>query len=110
MPLLRKLSLITTILGILALFLILNLSSPIEVNSPEQLSKLTPNQKVTTTGEVISERVLYAQTKLIKLNNSIELVCDSCPACKNKTIQAIGTAEQYENKTQISVSKIKIEK
>ncbi len=107
MPLLRKLSLIITMVGILSLFLILSLSKPIEVDSPSELSKLTANQKVQTVGKVVSERALYEKTKLILLDNSIELICDDCPPYSNKTVQALGITEIYQNKTQLSVLRIK---
>jgi hypothetical protein len=102
----RKLAFIITIAGIFALFLILAFSKPLAVHNSSDLSKLTDNTKVSTTGKVISERILYGTTKLLKLDNSIELVCSSCPSYANKTIQVIGTSEKYENKTQIQVLRI----
>ena len=102
----RKIAFMIAIAGIFVLLCLLNFSSPIVVNDSSDLSKLTDNTKVSTAGKVISERILYENTKLLKLDNSIELVCNSCPSYANKTIQVIGTAEKYLNKTQVQVLRI----
>jgi hypothetical protein len=102
----RKIAFIIAISGIFFLFLILAFSKPLAVYNSSDLSKLTDNTKVSTTGKVISERILYGTTKLLKLDNNIELVCSSCPSYANKTIQVIGTAEKYLNKTQVQVLRI----
>ncbi len=103
----RKLAFIIAIAGIFILLYMLTSSNPAKIHSPQELTRLVDNSQVSTTGKVVSERILYGTTKLLKLDNSIELVCTSCPSYLNKTIQVIGTAEKYLNKTQISVLKIK---
>ena len=102
----KKIALISALLGIFALFMLLNLSTPAKISSPKEMSALVDNSLVSTTGKVVSERILYKRTKLIVLDNKIELICSSCPSYANKTIQATGTTEKYENKTQISVLRI----
>jgi hypothetical protein len=107
MALLLKLALAITLIGILGLLVMMHVLPPVPVGDSADLSKLTPNEQVITTGKVISERTIYETTKLIKLDNNIELVCDSCPSYANKTVRALGTMEEYLNKTQISILKIK---
>ena len=102
----KKLSFIIVILGIFILLLIMALSSPALVFAPSDMSKLGVNSKVQTTGKVISERMLYENTKLLKLNNSIEIICNSCPSYINRTIYVTGIVDKYQNKTQILALKI----
>jgi hypothetical protein len=104
---LKKITLIITILGIFTLLILLNFSKPAIIDNYSSLKKLTDNTKIQTTGKVVSERILYESTKLIKLNNSIEIICNSCPNYLNQTINVIGTTETYGNKTQVNALKIK---
>lgn len=104
----RRLSFIVTLTGIFILLILINFSSPKTITGPQQLEKLTDYTKVQTSGRVISERILYDETKLIKIDNNIEIICNSCPVYLNKSISVIGTSEKYENKTQIVALKIKI--
>ena len=102
----RRLAFAITILGIFVLIILLNLSSPIVINNYSELSKLTDYTKVQTQGRVISERILYADTKLLKLDNNLEILCQACPSYINRTLQVIGTSETYINRTQINALKI----
>lgn len=104
----RRLSFIITIIGIFILLILMNFSSPKSITSPEELNTLVDNSPVQVQGQVISERILYGKTKLIKIDNNIEIICNSCPVYLNKSISVIGTSEKYENKTQIIALKIKI--
>jgi hypothetical protein len=104
---LKRICLIITLAGIFTLLILLNFSAPIIVDNYPNLEKLTDNTKVQIHGKVISERILYETTKLIKLNNSMEIICNSCPNYLNQTINVIGTTETYGNKTQVNALKIK---
>lgn len=103
----KRLALAIVLAGIFVLLLMLNLSSPKIVHNPSELSGLVDNSKVQTQGKVISERTLYGNTKLLKLENSIEILCPACPPYINRTLDVIGTSETYLNKSQISALKIK---
>jgi len=107
---LKRICLIITLAGIFTLLILLNFSAPIVVDNSSSLSSLEDNTKVQTTGKVISERTLYEQTKLIKLENNIEIICNSCPNYLNQTINVIGITETYENRTQVKALKITKEK
>jgi hypothetical protein len=102
----RRLAFAITILGIFVLIVLLNLSSPKIINNYSSLSKLTDYTKVQTTGRVVSERILYGDTKLLKLDNNIEVLCQACLSYVNRTLYVIGTSESYINRTQINALKI----
>jgi hypothetical protein len=101
----RRLSFALTIAGMFILLILLNFQSPITVNSPSDLSSLEQNTKVQTQGKVLSERQ-YQTTKTLKLDNDIEILCNTCKSQINRTIRVIGTIERYQNKTQIQALKI----
>ena len=105
----RRLSFAITILGIFILMILLNLHSPSIINNYSEISKLTYYTKVQTTGRVISERILYEDTRLLKLDNNIEVLCQACPTYINRTLQVIGTSETYINRTQVTALKITIQ-
>jgi hypothetical protein len=105
----KILALSLALLGIFVLIILLNFSSPIIVGNPSELSKLEDNTKVQTQGRVISERTLYEQTKLLKLDNNIEILCQACPPYINRTLKAIGTVETYINRTQVNALKITLQ-
>jgi len=92
----------------LYLIYLLNLSPPHEISSQGDLDKLAVNSKVSITGRIISQRALYEETSLLKLESGIELVCSSlsCKNYLNETVTAIGVKEAYQNKTQIKVLRI----
>ena len=102
----RRLAFAITLAGIFILLMMLNLTNPLIVDNYSSLSTLTEYTKVQTTGRVISERVLYENTKLLKLDNNIEVLCQACPSYVNRTLQVIGTSETYINRTQITALKI----
>lgn len=102
----RRLSFIIVIIGLVLLVSLLQFYPPKQVNSPEELSFLQPNQKVQTQGTVLSERTLYEKTNLLKLDNGIEITCNTCPSYLNKSIALAGLVEKYQNKTQISALRI----
>lgn len=105
----KKLSFAIALLGIFMLLILLNILSPVAVNNSSDLSKLIENTKVQATGKIISERTLYANTKLINLDNNIEIICIGCQNYLNQTIKVVGITdkyEKYENKTQIKALKI----
>jgi len=98
----KTLSLVISLIGISTLFAVLILSHPLAINNQKELEKLLDNSKVQITGKAIKQTP-YS----ITLDNNITLICESCPPCKNKEIQAIGTIKRYKNSTKIYVSVIK---
>ena len=103
------LSFVLMIAGISALLLILAFQPPQEISAQNFLENMLENQKVQTSGIVITEKQ-FGSSKIIILNNSIEIVCNSCPAqsLKNRSISIVGTISKYQNKTQIIAAEISI--
>ena len=102
----RRITFIVTIIGIFTLLYLLAFSTPIQVNNSSDLSQLTENTKVSAAGNVVSERKIYGDTKLIKIDNSLEILCNSCQSYQNKTISVLGITSKYENKTEIKALRI----
>ncbi|MEK6910870.1 MAG: hypothetical protein AABW82_03785 [Nanoarchaeota archaeon] len=103
----NKLSLFLTLLGILTLILILNLSKPIEINSQEELKGLIQNQKVQVSGKVIEQKD-YNKITFLTLNNNLTLTYSGSHFnFLEKNIQATGTYDDF-NYPKIKVLKIKI--
>ena len=75
-------------------------------NYQSELSKLEENKKVQTSGRVIKENK-YENTKILTLDNSIQVICNSCPPKLNRSIDVTGFVEKYQNKTQIKAISIR---
>ncbi len=100
----RRFSFILTILGILLLIIILN-QKPIEINSEEDLEKIPENKKIKIIDKVVSEKI-QGNLRILTLENNIKLICD-CKNYLNKKIYIEGIKDNYLNKNQIIVLKIK---
>jgi len=102
----RKIAFIVLLLGLFILLLYLNLSKPIELISPENLTSLEENQKVMVSGMVAEERAT-SNYIILTLDNKIELYC-SCsniPELKGKNISALGIIDTFQ-KTKIKVLRL----
>lgn len=97
----KKLAFAITIAGIFILLIFLNFKSPVNIDNSSELSLLTENTKVKTTGKVVSEKQ-YGDFKILKLDNNIEITCQPCPKALNRTFTIIGTSTSYLNRTQIT--------
>jgi hypothetical protein len=101
----RKWAFIISILGMFILVLVLNVS-PIKIETYSELEKLEVNTKVSMSGIVVSERIIYEGTKLFEMSNDIELVCECLDNLEGKQINVIGIVEEYKDKKQIRVLEI----
>jgi len=73
------------------------------VSSLEELEDLEVNQKVVIEGEIIESRLLYGNTRLLKLDSGIELICE----CSfSGSVKVDGIVSEYEGKKQVEVLKI----
>ena len=80
----REIALLISIAGMLVLgLLMLNLKT-VEVRDVDDLKRLKVNTKVFVEGKVVDERVLYLGSKLIVLNNGIEVICECSESFKEK--------------------------
>ena len=101
----RRLAFIVMIIGMFTLIIFLN-SEPIAVDDYSDLEELEINAKVSLVGRVLEERIIYQGTKLYKLDNDIELICECLDSLNGKEIKVIGVLEEYNRKKQIKVGKI----
>lgn len=103
----KKLSISITLIGLFLLILLLNFQNPIKIHSQQELSKLTPNQKVQVEGKVISQ-LANNQNTILTLENNLTLIY-SGPYFNflNKKIEAIGIYDNF-NYGKIKILKINI--
>jgi hypothetical protein len=102
----RKWAFIIVILGIFAMALILEFERFEEISSYEDLMNLEVNKKVSLSGKVVEERVLYEGTKLLKLDNGIEVVCECAGGFKDGNVLVEGFVSEYEGKKQVEILRI----
>lgn len=79
-----------------------------EVESYLELEGLEINQRVRLSGEVVSERVLYGDEKLLELDSGIVLICEGCGSYLDKEIFVEGVVEEYEDGKQVRVLKLRV--
>jgi len=101
----RKISFILCILGMFALLSILLFQKPTNISNSESLSSLIPNTLIQVSGIVIQETIIK-NSKILLLDNELKASCDlSCPKSLNKTVEIIGTYDDFYN--QIKILEIK---
>lgn len=82
------------------------LTSPTEISTPEELAKLEINKRVQTESKVAEERTLYPNTKLLTLENQIEIIYEGTESLKEKNCSITGKVSEYNSKKQITAEKI----
>lgn len=103
----NKLPIITALIGIFSLILILNLSKPIEIHSQQDLTKLTENLKVQTSGLVIDQKN-YDKITILKLENNFTLTYSGNHInFLNEHIEVIGLYDNF-NHPKIKILEINI--
>lgn len=101
----KKLALFITLIGIFILLIILNCSSPLSINTSQNISLLRVNQKISIFGEVTSQ----TSNKLI-IDKNLEVYCDcSSKNYLNKNISILGIIEEYYNTKIINALIIQID-
>ena len=101
----RRFAFAISIFGLLVLALLLNLI-PIKVENYSELDNFEINQKVILEGKIMEERILFEGTKMLVLDNGIELICECNENFKGKNIEVAGVVEEYNGKKQVRVLKI----
>lgn len=93
----RKWAFILCILGLAILLFQLTFQTSKTINSPEEFSKLTENQKVQASGKVVEEKLSSANAKTYTLDNEIQILCNlDCPFYLNKSISVIGILDTFQ--------------
>ena len=98
----RRIAFIVVMLGMLVLvgLMIFN------IREVKDLEGLEINQKVSLSGKVISERVIYSDEKILMLDKNISLICSGCGSYLNSEIMVEGVVEEYEGEKQVRVLKV----
>lgn len=102
----RRWSFIFAIVGLLILLLLLHAGKQTEINDYEGLEKLEINSKVFTSGNVVSEKIIFEKEKILVLDNGLELICFCKEKFQDKMIHAEGIVSEYEGTKQLNVLKI----
>jgi hypothetical protein len=102
----RRWAFIISILGLLALIVLMNFSPAKEVDSYEDLEKLEINSKVLVEGKVANERILYENVKLLDLGNGIDIICECSEFFSGEEVSIEGLVSEYNGKKQITVLEI----
>jgi len=72
----------------------------------ESLEGLEVNQKVYLEGEVVEERFLFGNSRLLVLDNGIELVCECSGSFKGRDVEVVGVVSEFEGNKQVEVLEI----
>ena len=88
--------------------LLLEFGSVKEIESYTEIEEMEVNTKIRTRGLIIEESILYGETKLLELENGVQLICECSENFEDKEVLAEGVVSEYEGKKQMTVLKITI--
>ena len=103
----KKLALTMSLIGILIIFITINLVEPKEKDSSE-ISTKNLGEQVKISGTISSIKVYKNNFTTFKLNNEIEVICNCENIKENQKIEVIGTISSYQNRLQIEAEKISV--
>jgi hypothetical protein len=107
----RRWAFVIAILGMAIMLFLMNLPAR-EVVDYEGIADLEVNTRVQISGEVINERIIYGDEKLLVLGNGtggeLELVYQGDGRFNEKKIEAVGFVSEYDGKKQITVERIMV--
>lgn len=103
----RRFAFIIAILGIFVMALLLEFGSVREIESYAELEELEVNAKVLVGGNVVEERILYEGTRLLKLENGVEVVCECAGSFNGEKVLVEGAVSEYEGKKQVEALRIR---
>ncbi len=104
----KGMALFIAISGIFVLELLMLSLKAVEINDVKELDNLEINSKVVVEGKVVNERILYLGSKLIVLDNGVEIICEDSESFKGKRIRVEGLIDEFNNKKQIGALRIEI--
>ena len=120
----RRFAFVVLVLGMFVLVVLLN-GSPVEVFGYGNLESFELNQRVSVSGEVVSEKIIYSGKWVLVLDiensenslalvsnetssSEIELVCSCEGGFLGEEVNVVGVVGEYNEKKQIEVLKIQI--
>lgn len=101
----RRWAFIIFVSGVFVMFVLANLS-PEEIESGEELSSVELNARVSVSGNVVGERVIYEGTRLIQLDNGIKILCECDEDFEGKEIKVVGKVSDYNGERQVTAEEI----
>ncbi|MBU0760129.1 MAG: hypothetical protein KJ600_01155 [Nanoarchaeota archaeon] len=101
----RRFAFVIAILGMFVLVLLLS-QKPVSVIGYEDLEDLELNTRVEVVGEVVSEKIIYGDNKVLVLDGGIELVCEGVGGFVGNEVRVVGVVNEYDGKKQVSVLEI----
>jgi len=104
----RRFAFIIAIIGMFVLSLFMGGEGK-EIESYEELQGLEINAKVSVSGKVLEEKVIYEGTKLFILDTGIDLVCECIESFEGKEIEVEGIVSEFEGIKQVRVLRVVIE-
>ena len=101
----RRWAFVIAVLGLFVLFLFFN-SGAKDIECYENLQSLGLNSVVDVRGLVVEEKLIFGGTKILVLENGVELICDCPDNFEGEEIFAEGIVSEFEKMKQISVLRI----
>jgi len=103
----RKWAFIVVVLGMFTMVVLLNLE-PKEIEDYSDLEGLELNTRVSVSGEVVDEKVIYGSRRVLSFDNGIEAVFDGVGGFEGEIVEIAGVVSEYEETKQIEVERIRI--
>lgn len=101
----RRWAFVIFVLGIFIMF-VLGEYYIFEIEGGEGLESLEINSRVRVSGEVISERVIYQGTRLLELDNGINVLCECKENLLTKKLFVVGKVSEYDGRKQIIAEEV----
>lgn len=101
----RRWAFVVFVIGIFVMFILANQLIE-EVMDETDLSRLELNARVSLSGKVVGEKIIYDGTKLLELEDGIEVVCESDFSFVDRNVRVIGKVSEYDGKRQVIAEKV----
>ena len=89
------------------MFLLAN-SPPEEIKGAEDVGSLELNTRISISGQVVAERIIYEGTKILELDNGIIILCECNENFKDREIKVVGRVSDYDGKRQIVAEEVSL--
>jgi len=101
----RRFAFVVAVLGMLVLVFLL-IGDPEEILDYGDLEDLEVNERIVVSGKVESERFIFRGSKLLILEEGIEVICECVGDYEGKEIVVEGIVSEFEGEKQVSALKI----
>ncbi|MBS3077092.1 hypothetical protein J4233_02360 [Candidatus Pacearchaeota archaeon] len=101
----RRLAFAVFVVGMFLMFVLVNLS-PEEIDDIEEIELLELNTRISVSGEVVKERIIYEGTRILEFDNGVVVLCECDGSFKGKDVKIIGKVSDYEGERQIVAEEI----